>query len=462
MTEQRRSIPAGRAGRLLGLGLGVAIIILLIALTAHYFFPSSPPANEAQFHWQQAQEAIADREFTQAVSHLAKCLESWPYNAEARFLMARTCRRSGDLSQWKVHLAWAEALRWPKDQITLERQLRRAQVGDIWEVEDTLFNLLNTQPPEEVIILESLVNGFIENDRLLDVVALTTTWINRFPKDWLPLVYRGNAQLRLYGKPAEAVQDFQRVLEFKPDHPEAHLALALVLANDGQFKEAIPHYQFYLERRPQDPTEALFGLASCQYSIGKTDQAREALDKLLAQTKNNPGAMFLQAKIELAEGRLPEALDWLKKADALSPFQADITNALVHVCGQLSLKDEMSFYKQRLDDIKKRDEVLDRLVSESKTKPDDPEIRFELATTCLKYGRDEEASHWFQGILRKNPNHLPTLKALAEYYEKKGNKKLASHYRRKVENPGGSGKAKATSESPGGKPAPSVDRPTGK
>jgi len=88
------------------------------------------------------------------------------------------------------------------------------------------------------------------------------------------------------------------------------------------------------------------------------------------------------------------------------------------------------------------------LVSEAKIRPDDPEIRFELATTCLKYGRDEEASHWFQGILRKNPNHLPTLKALAEYYEKKGNHKLASHYRRKAEKAGGQGSAKVPSSRP--------------
>jgi len=148
------------------------------------------------------------------------------------------------------------------------------------------------------------------------------------------------------------------------------------------------------------------------------------------------------------ESLLPEALAWLKKADALSPLQADVTNALVHVCGQLGLKDEAAFYKQRLDEIKKRDETLDRLVSEAKIRPDDPEIRFQLAITCLKYGRDEEASHWFQGILRKNPNHLPTLKALADYYDKKGNHKLASHYRRKAEKAGGQGSAKAPSSRP--------------
>jgi len=444
-----RSEAGGNRSGWVALILSATVILLVVtAWAASRFLPASLAPSEAQSHWQEAQQAIEDREFSQAASHIAQCLESWPYNAEAHFLMARCSRRAGNFAEWKVHLALAEALRWPKDQITLERQLRRAQVGDTWEVEDTLFDLLNTQPPEEVIILEALVNGFIENDRLLDVVPLTTTWINRFPKDWLPLVYRGNAQLRLYGKPAEAVQDFQRVLELKPDHPEAHLALALVLTNDGQFKEAVPHFQFYLDRQPQDPTEALFGLASCQYSIGKTDQAREALDQLLAQDKDNAGAMFLQAKIELAEGRLPEAIAWLKKADALSPHQADVTNALVHVCGQLGLKDETTFYKQRLDEIKKRDETLDRLVSEAKIRPDDPDIRFELATTCLKYGRDEEASHWFQGILRKNPNHLPTLKALAEYYEKKGNHKLASHYRRKAENAGGQGSAKAPSSRP--------------
>jgi tetratricopeptide (TPR) repeat protein len=452
MTKQRGSLLTARTGRNLAVPLALGVFILLASgLVSHYFFPASPPPSEAQVHWQKAQELIADREFTEASSHLAHCLESWPYNAETHFLMARCARRAGNLTDWKVHLARAETFRWPKDQITLEQKLRRAQVGDVWEVEDSLFELLNTQPPEEVIILEALVNGLIENDRLFDVVPLTTTWINRFPKDWLPLVYRGNAQLRLYGKPAEAVKDFQHVLELRPDHPQAHLALALVLTNDGQFKEAIPHYQFYLDHQPQDPTEALFGLASCQYSIGKTDQAREALDQLLAQSNNNPGAMFLQARIELAEGRLPEALDWLKKADALSPFQADVTNALVHVCGQLGLKEETALYKQRLDEIKKRDETLDRLVSEAKIRPDDPDIRFELGTTCLKYGRDEEASHWFQGILRKNPNHLPTLKALAEYYQKKGNQKLATHYRRKAENAGGSGSAKAPSPPPGGK-----------
>jgi hypothetical protein len=51
----------------------------------------------------------------------------------------------------------------------------------------------------------------------------------------------------------------------------------------------------------------------------------------------------------------------------------------------------------------------------------------------MKLGRDLEATHWFQGILWKDPGHLPTLKALADFYEKKGNRKMADHFRLKAE-----------------------------
>src|SRR5262249_27345040 len=47
--------------------------------------------------------------------------------------------------------------------------------------------------------------------------------------------------------------------------------------------------------------------------------------------------------------------------------------------------------------------------------------------------RDQEASHWFQGILYKDPNHLPTLNALADYYAKKGKSRMAGYYRRKAD-----------------------------
>ncbi len=428
----------------------VGLMLSLAGWTASYFFRSAPStADDPRAHWQKAHEAIAVREFPEAAAHLLHCLQSWPFNAAAHFLMARTCRRAGQLRKWKIHLDRAEILGWPQKQIDLERQLRRAQVGNVWDVEGPLLDLLNTHAPEEVItpeeviILEALVGGFMENDRLIDVIALTTTWSNRYPADWLPLIYRGNAELRLYGKSSEAAKDFERVLELKPNDPEAHLALAHVLTDKGQFQDALPHYQFCLRSHPDDPTEALFGLATCQYSMGDTQEARARLAQLFAKKKDYPPASFLQAKVELAEGRQEEALKWLQKADALSPDESDVTNALLQVCRQLNRQQDVARYRRRLEKIHAWDDKLDRLLTEVKTQPDDPEIRFQLGMICLERSRDQEASHWFQGILRKDSYHLPTLNVLADYYQKKGKPKMADYYRRKAEK--GSGMAKSKS-----------------
>jgi hypothetical protein len=56
---------------------------------------------------------------------------------------------------------------------------------------------------------------------------------------------------------------------------------------------------------------------------------------------------------------------------------------------------------------------------------------------CLKLGRHQEAAHWFQGILWKDPGHLPTLNAIVDFYQSEGNRKMADLYRRKAQKPSG-------------------------
>jgi tetratricopeptide (TPR) repeat protein len=408
----------------------IALASIVVGLMARNYLGPAPGLNEAKANWQAAHEAIAVREYPQALAHITSCLEKWPFNAELHFLAARTCRRAGDLNTAQAHLARAQALLWPEPQIILEAQLLRAQAGDVWEVENRLLEKLNTRPPEEVFILEALVSGLMVNDRLDDVLFLTSTWIDSFPEDWLPRIYRGNAQLRL-GKTEEAIQDFQRVLELKPDHPESHLALAIILADSGQFEKALPHFQASISRQAED-ARVLFGLAFCQYSLGQNQEARLALSQLFAQNKEHPAGTFLQAKIELAEDAPELAYQWLKKADELAPKEVDVTNALMQVCRQLGKTQEADKYQRLLEEIRARNADLSKLASEVKSRPEDAALRFQLGMACLKLGRDQEASHWFQGILWKNPKHLPTLNALTHYYESKGNQKMADHYRRKA------------------------------
>jgi tetratricopeptide (TPR) repeat protein len=433
-TERRgNKLSPWRAGRLpLMAFLAVGVLVVAGYILSPRFRGTPHPADPAS-HWRSAELALKERDFPQAAAHLAHCLEAWPFNAEAQFQMARTSRRAGQLARWKKHIDRAESLLWPKDQIDLERKLRQAQVGRVWDVEESLMEILNRHTKDEVIILEALISGYLENDRLADVIFLCSRWSDRFHNDYLPLIYRGNARLRLNGKSSNAVKDFERVLELKPNHPEAHLSLAIVMADDGLFKQAVPHFQFYLENQPDDSTSALYGLASCQYSLGNFRAARALLDQLFERVKDNAAAYMLMSKIDLVEGQPEKALASLKKADTLTPNELDITHALLQVCGQLGQPEQADKYKHRLEEILNRDAELDRLVTTVKFDPDNPEARFQLAMVCLKLGREEEASHWFQGILFKDPDHLPTLDVLANYYQSKDNRKMADHYRRKAD-----------------------------
>jgi tetratricopeptide (TPR) repeat protein len=423
--------------------IATGLILALAALMASRYLPSSLPPNEFESHWQKAQEANTAHDSSEAAFHLTECLQSCPFNAGAHFLLARNCRRAGQMNQWRNHLEQAATLRWPEDQIDLEWQLRRAQIGDIWEVEESLLNRLNTRPPDEVIILEALVHGLMLNDRLVDVLLLTSTWIDSFPDDWLALLYRGDARLRLNGNTDEAIQDFKRALDLKPDISEGHLFLAMVLANTGDFKNALPHFQACVSRLSEDP-RVLFGLAYCQYSLGRSSEARATLIQLFAVTKDHAAGFFLQAKIELSEEAPEQAYLWMKKADKLAPNEVDVTNALIQVCQQLGKTQEALKYQRLLEEVRTRDADLDKLATAVKSRPDDAEPRFQLGMACLKLGRNLEASHWFQGILWKDPKHLPTLNALADHYKLMNNQKLAAHYRRKAESASGKGVVKTS------------------
>jgi len=418
--------------------VGVAAVLILGGLVGGRFFRSRPAPSDAQLEWILAQKTIDARDFPQALAHLTNCLESWPFNAETHFLMARTCRRAGLMKDWKMHLEEAALLHWPMNQINFERQLQKAQIGDVWSVEDSLLEWLNDRPPEEPLILEALVNGLVLNDRLDDVLLLTTKWNEAFPKDWLPLIYRGNARLRLNGKTEDVSDDFKRVLELKPDDVEAHLCLAMVLANSGDVGNALPHFQDCIGSMPEDP-RVLFGIAYCQYSLGMSRVARATLSKLLDKNKDHAAGYFLQAKMDLAEESREQAYQCLKKADHLSPNEVDVTNALMLVCRQLGHTEEAEEYNRLLEEIRNRDAVLDKLATALKSRPEDTDLRFQLGMACLKLGRDVEATHWFQGILWKDPGHLPTLKALADFHEKKGNRKMADHFRRKLGGAGSQG-----------------------
>src|SRR5262249_33710846 len=143
--------------------------------------------------------------------------------------------------------------------------------------------------------------------------------------------------------PKRAIEDYERALELKPAEEKAHLALAGVLMSEAQFTPALEHFLTYLRQHPDDPM-ARFGEAHCRVSLRHSDAARATLDQLLAKPPDHAAAMLVRAKLELANGSAAQALDWLKRAEAVAPNETDITYAIQQTYQQLGKPDEARKY----------------------------------------------------------------------------------------------------------------------
>jgi tetratricopeptide (TPR) repeat protein len=261
-----------------------------------------------------------------------------------------------------------------------------------------------------------------------EALRWATAWVERHPDEWPSWFYRGQAyQLRRALK--QAIADFQRVIELKPDHAEARLHLAGTYTLEGQFQLALTQYQAYLQSRPDDP-DGLLGVANCHYSLGQYEAARSALDALLDRQDDHAAGLLLRAKVEIVTGSPADALKWLQRAETLAPAETDIVHTLALVARQLGQPEAAQKYEARLQELRQQIDRLETLRKQIQDEPENLTPRYEAGVTALRLRREEEAAEWFQSVLRLDPKHVPTHQALAEHFEAAGDRKRAAYHRK--------------------------------
>jgi predicted Zn-dependent protease len=419
------------AGRFLAGSLLIALLVGAVLGALVLLQEKKSGDSELVGVWRQVQTDLANDDLDQAQANLRRCLEAWPFHAEAHFLLALVLRRGDDLAGWQKHLRTAEALQWSPEEIARERLCARAQSGDVWAVETELTSYLRTAGSDEALVREALIRGYLATRRLDEAIAGAEVWMERAPADWRPYFYRGQAYQdgRLLDR---AVADYRRALERKPSQAKVRLVMADVLALDRHYAPALEAYQEVLHARPGD-AEALFGVAHCRYFLGQKDEARKVLDELLAAQPGNVKACYLRGLLAKDAGDFPEALAWLRKTEGLAPHKPDVTAALAQVLGQLGEAEEARKYEAKLQELQERQEALDKLRRRVRAEPTNVTLRFEAGQACLALGRDDEAGNWFQSVLRLDPDHRPTHKVLADYFARLGNAQRAAYHRQRAE-----------------------------
>jgi tetratricopeptide (TPR) repeat protein len=391
----------------------VTLVCLLLVAGVGWFVVY--PEGRAVSDWRQALRAIDEGDFGRARALLERCLEVWPESGETHFLLARTCRRDGDLASARTHLQAARRLGWVQELIDLETLLLRAQSGDVPPVEAELRALLTRGHRDAGLIVEALVIGWLEENFLDDAYRLTALWLNEHPDDWQIRFLRGRV-LEAGLRHDLAAEEYGRVLQQKPDHLLAHLRRAEVLFWKGRFREALPHWQRYLEQKPYD-ADALVGLARCQRVLEPPAVTGATVQRLLSAYPDHPGGCLLRGLLELDEGHDREALPWLQRAEAQGPPDQETLQALATVLRHLGRPQESQAYERRGEQLKKDLQRMDALTKEIIAHPQQASLRYEAGVTLLRLGRGPEAGRWLASVLLLEPNHEAAKKALADYVQ---------------------------------------------
>ncbi len=153
--------------------------------------------------------------------------------------------------------------------------------------------------------------------------------------DDLLTVVPGDTRMRLVlaamlardGRTAQAIEHYLRVLEFEPDHANAHHDVAVLLGHEGRYGEAISHYLDAVRIDP-DRAAAHFSLGVVLREEGESEAAIEHFRRAAgiepddARARMEIGATFHRL------GRLDEAITEYESAIEIDPSLPEAHNGL--------------------------------------------------------------------------------------------------------------------------------------
>jgi tetratricopeptide (TPR) repeat protein len=380
-----------------------------------------------------ARSALDQHDVLRGRRFLAECARLKRNNAEWRLLAARADRMAGDLDTSEQRLVECQRLEGqPSDESSLEWALIRAQRGEVEPVEEFLRTRVNRDDPHATLILEALGLGYLVVYRPYDAMNCVRQWLERAPDHPRARLLRGRIHHRIHAF-GNAVDDFRAALADDPDNDEVGLLLANSLIENSQAPDAIPYLKRLREHRPDD-AGVLVKLAFSLNMVGATEPCRVLLDEVLAKQPTLSPALSARGQLELQLQHPAEAERLLRQALKSTPQDRQTQFALSRSLRQQPGREKEAEEAEK--HLAKIEKTIARMIEVSNHElaqhPTDPKLNYELATLLVEMGYEREAERWFHKALQYDPQMTAAHRALADYYEKHGQRDLAEAHRAKL------------------------------
>ncbi len=385
----------------------------------------------AWHQYRSAEKALGEDQLDEARGHIASCLRIWYRAPTAYFLAARIERLADNYPMAEQYLSHCVRLQGGASERTqLEQILLRAQSGELADVEQGLWDCVNSNHPESPQILETLTRIYMRESRFGGGVICLTIWLEREPTAVRAWHWRGWAyeNLVLLDK---AIADYKKTLDLDPERwgARAHLTRLLLQMNDVE-SARLQLDQLLLQHR-DDPDVQLLEAQTLRLE-GKSDEAAHILDRILEAHPRHFAALYFCSKLicERDSPQYDQAERLLRRALAVNPTDYSTLHALYKCLENQGKEQETTEIRRLLDRVQSDLSRLDQLrFKGAEPTPNDPQLLCEMGELLMRLGNTEAGLVWLNRALQSDPNHVQTHEALLRHYESINQKEEAELHR---------------------------------
>lgn len=417
-------LAAGSWRKLLAAILLIALIGLGLAVPYRHW--------RAEADFAASESAYRDWRLVEARESLNSYFEVQPNSFAGHLLMARISRRAKYYDEAGVHLDICEILPGPVEDIALERDLIQAHQGDLTR-ESSLLSRVRQRPDRSAEILEALARAYQKNYLLKRMRSCLDAWIeqDQNARAFLERAWVLERDLDYHG----AVADYRKARALDAGvADEARLKAAQALLFLKQPAEALDELQALADQKLADPKIGL-AFAQALLQVGRADDARQLLDALLHKHPREVAIVLERGRLELEQGDAARAEPWLRQAVDRLPHDHQAVFALSQALQRQRKLAEHAKLQVRLKSLEADMKQMNELTARLQSRPQDPNLRCEIAKLFLRSGEDREAYLWLKSALRLDAQHAAAHLALADYYERNNQPAVASGHRRQAQAP---------------------------
>ncbi|MEY2480957.1 MAG: protein O-mannosyl-transferase [Verrucomicrobiota bacterium] len=221
-----------------------------------------------------------------------------------------------------------------------------------------------------------------------DEETLWRTTLLRNPNSWMAHNNLATG-LAKNGQFDEAIDHYEQTLTTRPDPEKGHYNLAAVLVKAGKIDKAIAHYRMAIARRP-DYADAHYNLGRVLLDKGNVDGAIAEYELTLRFRPNDADAHNNLGGALMRENRVTEAIEHYQSAAALRENNADFHYNLANALAKSGALDKARAHYEKALSIR----------------PDHLEARYELGSVLMQNGDTDRAIAAYDEVLKRNPNFV--------------------------------------------------------